>query len=82
VVILHQDAVMLPEIAEILSLYNGRFLTLKWKGTNGFTFLSTCCYYLVLKWRNQLETLEFPSVSGKAMSQEESSLISEEDEGG
>jgi len=38
-----------------------------------------CGYYLVWK---SFEALELPCVSGEAMSQEESSLISEEDEGG
>jgi len=35
-----------------------------------------------LEMENSLEALELPSVSGEAMSQEESSLISEEDESG
>jgi len=33
------SAVMPPEIAEILSLYNGRFLALKWTGVNGFALI-------------------------------------------
>jgi len=33
------SAVMLPEIAEILSLYTGRFLDQKWKGISGFALI-------------------------------------------
>jgi len=33
------SVMIVPEMAEILSLHNGQFLALKWKGVHGFAFI-------------------------------------------